>query len=80
MTYTISIGYLEVYGSAMDTCRTPERRKIQIREMEGLSAGNYSVHSSIKLGAYAGRLANLNLAGINNPGTNLTTVYLYTPI
>ena len=42
--------------------------------------GNYSVHSSIKVGNYAGRLANINLVGINNPIPNLTTVYLDTPL
>ena len=71
--------YPEVYGSAVGTCRAPERREIQIGEGEGLSGGKYSVHSSIKLGAYAGRLANLNLARMNNPSPNLTTVYLDTP-
>ena len=43
-------------------------------------SGGTSVNSSFKLGAYAGRLANLNLAGINNPIPNLTTVYLDTPL
>ena len=44
-----------------------------------MSSGT-SVNSSIKLGAYAGRLANLNIAGINNPSPNLTTIYLDTPL
>ena len=61
-------------------CRVPERREIQIREVELLSSGNSSVHSIITLGAYAGRLANLNLAGMNNPRPNLTNVYLDTPL
>ena len=62
--------YTEVYGSAVGTFRAPERREIQIGEGEGLSGGNSSVHISIKLGAYAGRLANLNPAGMNNPSPN----------
>ena len=62
------------------TSRAPERREIQMGEGEGLSGGNSSVHSSIKLGAYAGRLSNLNLAGINNPIPNLNTVYIDTPL
>ena len=72
--------YLEVYGSAVGTSWAPERREIHIGEGEGLSGGNSSVHISIKLGAYAGRLADLNLAGINNLSPNLTTVYLDTPL
>ena len=35
---------------------------------------------SIKVGAYAGRFNHLNLAGMNNPSPNLTTVYLDTPL
>ena len=42
--------------------------------------GNISVTSSLNLGAYKGRLDNLNLAGINNPRPNLTTMYLDTPL
>ena len=45
-----------------------------------MSGVNSSVNSIIKLGAYAGRLANLNLAGNINPSSNLTTVYLDTSI
>ena len=56
-----------------------ERREIQIGEGEGLTSGT-SVHSTIKLGAYAGRFNNLSLAGMNNPSPNLTTAYLDTPI
>ena len=44
-----------------------------------MSSGT-SVNSSIKLGAYASILANINLAGINNLSPNLTTVYLGTPL
>ena len=58
----------------------PERKAIQIGEVEELNDSNSSVHSSIKLGTYAGRLANLNLAGMNNPIPNLTNVYLDTPL
>ena len=76
----LSRRYPEVYGSAAGMCWAPERREIQIREGEGFSDGNSSVHSSIKLGAYAGRLANLNLAGMNNPRPYLTTVYLDTSL
>ena len=72
--------YPEVYGSAVGTSRAPECRKIQIGEGEVLSGGNSSIHINIKLGAYSGRLANLNLAGINNPSPNLTTVYVDTPL
>ena len=49
------------------------------RRGRGLNGGT-SVHSSIKLGAYAGRFTNLNLAEMNNPSPNLTTFYLDTPI
>ena len=70
--------YPEVYGSTLGMCRSPERRDIQIGEGGGLSGGNSIVQSSIKLGAYEGRLANLDLAGMNNPSPNLTTVYLDT--
>ena len=69
-----------MYGLAVDTDRAHERRELLIGEGEGLSDGPSSVTSSIKLGAYAGRLDNLNLAGINNPIPNLTTVYLDTPL
>ena len=72
--------YPEVYSSVVGTCRAPERREIQIREGGGLSGGNSSLHSRINLGDYAGRLSNINLAGMNNPRPNLTTVYLYTPL
>ena len=72
--------YPEVYGSAVGTSWAPECRDILLKEGEGLSGGPSSVNSSIKLGAYAGILANLNLLGINNPSPNLTTVYLYTPL
>ena len=58
--------YPEVYVSVVGTYWAPERREIQIGEGRGFSGGNSSVHSSIKLVAYAGRLANLNLVGINN--------------
>ena len=54
----LSRRYPDVYSSAVVMCRAPERREIQIREGEVLSGGNSSVHSSIKLGAYAGILAN----------------------
>ena len=47
--------YPKMYGSAVGMCWAPECRDIQIRGGEGLSGGNYIVHSSIKLGAYAGR-------------------------
>ena len=42
--------------------------------------GSLSVTSSLNVGSYAGRLDNLNLAGVNNPSPNLTTVYLDTPL
>ena len=69
----------EVYGPAVATGWAPELKDLQIREGGGLSGG-ISVHSSIKLGAYAGRFINLSLAGINIPIPNLTTVYLNTPL
>ena len=72
--------YPEMYGSAVGTSQAPESREIQIGEGKGLIGGNSSVYSSIKLGAYAGRLNNLNLSGKNNPILNLTTVYLDTPL
>ena len=72
--------YLEVYGLGFDMAWEPECREIQIREGGGLSGSPSSINSSIKLGAYAGRLDNLNLAGITNPSPNLTTVYLDTPL
>ena len=34
----------------------------------------------IKLGPYTGRFTNINLAGMNNPSSNLTTVYLDTSL
>ena len=68
-----------MYILGLDTDRVHERKEIQIREGEGLSGGT-SVNSSIKLGAYTGRLANLNLSGNNKPIPNLTTVYLDTPL
>ena len=71
--------YPEVYSSAMATGRVPDHREIQIGEGEGLS-GRTSVHSGIKLSAYAGRFTNISLAGMNNPSPNLTTVYLDTPL
>ena len=64
----------------MGACLGPECREIQIVEGEVLSGNNPSVHSNIKVGAYAGRLANLNLSGMNNPSPNLNTVYLDTPL
>ena len=72
--------YPDVYYSSVGMSWTPERREIEIREGEGLIGGSSSVHSSIKLGAYAGRLANLNLAEINIRSPNLTTVYLDNPL
>ena len=72
--------YPEVYSSTVGMSRAPECREIQIGEGEVLSGGNYSVHSSTKLGAYTGRLENLNPAGINKTGPNLITLYLYTPL
>ena len=71
--------YPEVYGPVVATGWTPEHRELNIGEVEGLS-GRTSVHSSIKLGAYAGRFTNLSLAEVNNPSPNLTTVYLDTPL
>ena len=72
--------YPEVNGSAVSTCWLPERGEIEIGEGEVLSGVNSSVHSRIKLGTYVGILPNLNLAGINNPGPDLTTFYLDTPL
>ena len=53
--------YPEVYSSAVATYQAPDRREIQIREGGGLSGGA-RVHSSIKLGAYAGTFTNISLA------------------
>ena len=72
--------YPEVYVLGVDTSRAPKRMELLIGEGGGLSGGSSSVNSSIKLGAYAGRLAYLHLAGINKPSPNLTTVYLDTPL
>ena len=63
--------YSEVYGLGVDMAWAPERREIQIREGGGLSSSPSSINSSIKLGAYAGRLDNLNLAVNNNPSPSL---------
>ena len=71
--------YPEMYGSAVVMCWALDRREIQIGEGEGLSGGT-SVHSSIKLGAYACRFTNISLAGMNNSSPNLTTIYLDTPL
>ena len=68
--------YPKVYGLEHNTARAHERREIQIRAGEEMSGGNLSVTSSLNLGAYAGRLNNINIAEINNPSPNLTTVYL----
>ena len=59
--------------------RAPEHRETQIRAGERISS-SLSVTISLNLGAYAGRLDNLNLAGIDNPSPNLTTMYLDTPL
>ena len=72
--------YPEVYGLGDNLDRATERREIRIRAGEGMSGGNLSVTSSLNLGAYAGRLDNLSLVGINNTNPNLTTVYLDTPL
>ena len=72
--------YPDMYSSTVGMSWAPECREIQIGEGEVLSGGNYNVHSSTKLGAYAGRLENLNPTGINKPGPNLTTLYLDTPL
>ena len=69
-----------MYGSAVDTDWAPERRGLLIREVKGLSGGHSSVNSSIKLGAYVGKLSHFNLAVIHNPSPNLNTVYLDTPL
>ena len=58
--------------------QVPERREFQIGEGGLLSVGT-SVNS-IKLGADAGRFNHLNLAEMNKPSPNLTTVYLDTPL
>ena len=62
--------YPEVYGLEHTLARAPERRDTHLGAGEGLTLGNLSVTSSLNLGAYAGRLDNLNLAGINNPSPN----------
>ena len=69
-----------MYGLAVDAAWAHERRELLLGEGEELSDGPSSVNSSIKLGAYTGRLANLNLAGINNSIPNLPPVYLDTPL
>ena len=72
--------YPEVYGLGDTLARAPERRETQIRAKEGISGGSLIVTSSLNLGAYASRFDNLNLAGINKPSPNLTTMYLDTPL
>ena len=64
--------YPEVYGLGDTLARASERRDTPTRAGEGIS-GTLSVTSSLNLGAYAGILDYLNLAGINNPSPNLTT-------
>ena len=71
--------YPEVYGLGGNTARAHECKDTPLGAGEGMSGVN-SVNSSFKLVAYAGRLDNLNLAGINNPSPNLTTVYIDTPL
>ena len=71
--------YPEVYGLGGNTARAHEHRDSLIRAGEGMSGVN-SANSSFKLVAYAGKLDHLNLAGINNPSPNLTTVYIDTPL
>ena len=68
-----------MYGLGLITDRAPERRETLLGEGEEMSGGA-SVSTSYNLGAYAGRLDNLNLMGIKNPSPNLTTVYLDTPL
>ena len=70
--------YPEVYGPVVSMGREPERREFEIEEGGGLSGGT-SINS-IKVGAYAGRFNHLNLAEMNKPSPNLTTVYLDTPL
>ena len=70
--------YPKVYGFGPVPAWAPERGETPIGAGEGLSGGNSIINSSLNLGAYSGRLDNLNLAGINNPIPNLTTVYLDT--
>ena len=72
--------YPEVYGLGENTARAPDRREIQIRTGEEICGGNLSLNSSLNLGAYASRLDNINLVGINNHSPNLTTVYLDNPL
>ena len=69
--------YPEVYSPVVAMGRAPECRNFQIGEGEGLSGGT-SIHSIIQLGAYAGRLNNFNLEGMNNHIPNLNTFYLDT--
>ena len=71
--------YPEVYGLVVDTARAHERRELILVWGGGLS-GSTSLNISLKLGAYAGRLASLHLTGNINPSPNLTTVYLDTPL
>ena len=52
---------------------SPEYREFSLGKGEGLIGVN-SVNIFIKLGAYTGRFNHLNLAGMNNPSPNLTTV------
>ena len=64
----------------VDTDQAPDLRTLLIREGGGLNGVPSSVNSSIKLGTYAGRLSNINLAGITNPIPNLTTAFQDTPL
>ena len=72
--------YPEVYDLAVDTAWASERKELILGDRGGLSGSPSIVTNSSKLGAYTGRLANLNVAGINNPIPNLTNVYLDTPL
>ena len=71
--------YSEVYGTTVYLGQAPERREFPIGEGEGLRVGTSIINSS-KLGAYTGRFNHLNLSVMNNPSSNLTTVYLDTPL
>ena len=75
----LRIRYPEVYGLGLDTDQAHECRDTILGERDRFS-GDSSVHSRLKLGTYAGRLANLNLSGNINPSPNLSTAYLDTPL
>ena len=68
-----------MYCPAVSLGRASENREFPLRE-GGVLSDSTSLTSFSKLGDYAGRFNNNNLARMNNPSPNLTNVCLDTPL